>query len=46
MFRLRETWKNPADYDAKARELGARFVKNFGQYAKDAPDIAAGGPQV
>ncbi len=46
LFKLRETWKNPADYDVKARELAQRFVKNFGQYLADATDIAAGGPKV
>src|SRR5262245_25138464 len=44
-FKLRETWKNPAEYDAKARDLAQRFVKNFEQYLAHAPDIAAGGPK-
>jgi phosphoenolpyruvate carboxykinase (ATP) len=46
LFTLRQTWKNPAEYDVKARELARRFVKNFEQYAADAPHIAAGGPTV
>jgi phosphoenolpyruvate carboxykinase (ATP) len=45
-FKLRETWKNPAEYDAKARDLAQRFVKNFEQYLAHAPDIAAGGPKL
>ncbi len=46
LFTLRNTWKNPADYDAKARELAQGFVKNFAQYAAAAPDIAAAGPKI
>jgi phosphoenolpyruvate carboxykinase (ATP) len=34
----RETWTDPADYDTNARELAARFVENFAQYA----DLASG----
>ena len=45
-LKLRETWKNPAEYDTKAKELAQRFVKNFEQYAADAPHILAGGPKV
>jgi phosphoenolpyruvate carboxykinase (ATP) len=44
LFKLRETWQNPAAYDAQARELAQRFIKNFEQYAADAPDIAGAGP--
>ena len=29
----RETWKDKKAYDAKARELAARFRDNFGKYA-------------
>jgi len=43
LLTLRHTWKDPAAYDTKARELGQRFIKNFEQYADNAPDIAAGG---
>ena len=46
LLTLRQTWKHPADYDAKARELAQGFVKNFAQYAAAAPDIAAAGPRV
>jgi len=45
MLRLRETWKNPAEYDVKAQELAQRFVKNFARHAADAPEIARGGPK-
>ncbi len=41
----RETWKNPAAYDAKARELAARFRKNFEEYASLAsPEVRNAGP--
>jgi phosphoenolpyruvate carboxykinase (ATP) len=46
LFTLRETWKNPADYDVKARELAQLFTKNFEQYAASAPDITAAGPKI
>jgi phosphoenolpyruvate carboxykinase (ATP) len=29
----RNTWKVPSEYDAKAKELVARFKKNFEEYA-------------
>ena len=46
LFSLRHTWKNPAEYDSQARDLAQRFIQNFKQYAADAPDIVAGGPQL
>jgi len=45
-FTLRKTWKKPAEYDVKARDLAQRFRKNFEQYMAHASDIAAGGPKV
>ena len=42
----RGSWKDPARYDAQARELAARFHKNFQTLAAGAPEIAAGGPAV
>jgi len=33
MLRPRETWPDPAAYDAKARELAAMFAANFESYA-------------
>ena len=46
LFSLRGTWKDPQAYDAKAKELAGLFIKNFTQYATDAPHIAQGGPKV
>ena len=46
LLSLRNAWKNPAEYDLKARDLAQRFIQNFTQYAADAPDIVAGGPQL
>ncbi len=41
----RGTWKDPAAYDAKARELAGLFKKNFEQYAGEAgPEVKAAGP--
>ena len=46
LLRLRESWKDPNAYDAQARELARRFVKNFEAYSASAPDIAAAGPRM
>ncbi len=41
----RNTWANPADYDAQAKKLAGMFAKNFKQYADQAtPEILAAGP--
>jgi len=41
----RKTWRNPNAYDAKARELAARFVENFKQF-EDVENMAnEGGPR-
>jgi phosphoenolpyruvate carboxykinase (ATP) len=41
----RSTWRDPAAYDAKARELAAMFRDNFAAFADDAgPAVAAAGP--
>jgi phosphoenolpyruvate carboxykinase (ATP) len=43
----RQTWADPAAYDAMARKLAGLFSKNFDQYASIAgPAVAAAGPQV
>jgi phosphoenolpyruvate carboxykinase (ATP) len=40
----RKTWRNPNAYDAKARDLAARFVENFKQF-ENLDDLARdGGP--
>jgi phosphoenolpyruvate carboxykinase (ATP) len=42
----RKTWRNPNAYDAKARDLAARFVENFKQFEDMSEDVVAAGPQV
>jgi phosphoenolpyruvate carboxykinase (ATP) len=45
ILRPRSTWRNPNAYDAKARDLAARFVENFKQFG-DLDDLARdGGPR-
>ncbi len=40
-------WKNPLEYQAKAKELAMRFIENFRQYERLAPDeIRWGAPEV
>ena len=39
------TWANPEEYDRKAKELAARFHKNFEDFAADVtPDVLKGAP--
>ncbi len=42
----RKTWQNPAEYEVKARELAARFVRNFAQFDGVPPEIVAAGPRI
>ncbi len=43
----RETWRDKAAYDAKARELAGRFAENFAHFATEAsPEVQAAGPVV
>jgi len=43
----RQTWKDPAAYDHKARELAKMFEDNFQENAPDAPaEIKAAGPRL
>ena len=43
----RNTWKDKAAYDEKARHLAALFVENFEQYADKASEqIRAAAPRV
>jgi phosphoenolpyruvate carboxykinase (ATP) len=38
--------KDPKDYDRRARDLAAKFVKNFEQFKGVSADILAAGPRV
>jgi phosphoenolpyruvate carboxykinase (ATP) len=41
----RNTWKNPADYDAQAKKLAGMFAENFKKYeAETTAEIRAAGP--
>ncbi len=43
----RNTWKDSAAYEQKARELSERFKSNFKQFEKDVPDaVRNSGPKV
>ncbi len=45
VFRPRETWKDPAAYDAQAGKLAAMFVENFKTFEPTAPpEVKAAGP--
>jgi len=41
----KKSWKDPAAYDAKARDLAARFVKNFDRFPDAPEDVKAAGPK-
>jgi len=41
----RSAWKNPAQYDAKAKELAARFAQNFKSFAGLTRDVIEAGPR-
>jgi phosphoenolpyruvate carboxykinase (ATP) len=46
MMNPRNTWKDKAAYDRKARELAVMFEKNFAENAGDASaEIKAAGPK-
>jgi phosphoenolpyruvate carboxykinase (ATP) len=46
VLRPRDTWADPAAYDAKAAELAAMFVENFADYADGVPaEVRAAGPK-
>ncbi|MFZ1291485.1 MAG: phosphoenolpyruvate carboxykinase (ATP) [Melioribacteraceae bacterium] len=44
----RETYSNPKDWDEKAKELAALFIKNFEQYTdnEEGKKLVAAGPQL
>ena len=47
VLRPRDTWPDPALYDARARDLAAMFVENFAAYADGVPaEVRAAGPRV
>ncbi|MGZ8512514.1 MAG: phosphoenolpyruvate carboxykinase (ATP) [Candidatus Limnocylindria bacterium] len=47
ILRPRNTWADPAAYDAKAQDLARMFVENFEAYAEAVPeDVRSAGPRV
>jgi phosphoenolpyruvate carboxykinase (ATP) len=42
----RQTWKDPAAYDAKAAELARRFADNFEKHTTAPAAVKAAGPKV
>jgi phosphoenolpyruvate carboxykinase (ATP) len=42
----RNTWANPADYDAQARKLAKMFADNFKAYEAAAPEVLEAGPKL
>lgn len=42
----RETWKNPKEYDQKAKELAGRFQKNFSRFSDVSKTIRQAGPKI
>lgn len=45
VLRPRDTWKDPEAYDAKAKELAARFNENFKRFSGVDPKVAEAGPR-
>ena len=41
----RSTWRDPAAYDVKARELAGMFRANFERFSDASPGVAAAGPR-
>ncbi len=41
----RKTWSDAAAYDAKARDLAERFVKNFDKFESATAEVKAAGPR-
>ena len=42
----RNTYKDPAEWDVKAKDLAERFIKNFKKFEALAADLAKAGPQL
>ncbi|HXO19724.1 MAG TPA: hypothetical protein VOA87_07335 [Thermoanaerobaculia bacterium] len=46
VLKQRESWKSPADYDAKASQLAEMFADNFEKYEDEVSDaVKAAGPR-
>ena len=46
ILRPRQTWPDPAAYDAQARQLAQMFAENFTAFANDVtPEVGAAGPR-
>ena len=47
VLRPRNTWKDPAAYDARAAQLARMFEENFDKYRAHVPrEVAAAGPKL
>jgi phosphoenolpyruvate carboxykinase (ATP) len=47
LMRARDTWSDPAQYDAAARRLAAQFHANFKDYAAAVPEaVRQAGPRL
>jgi phosphoenolpyruvate carboxykinase (ATP) len=43
----RSTWKDPAAYDSKSKDLAQQFIRNFEKYAAGvSPEILAAAPKI
>ncbi|HWL92620.1 MAG TPA: phosphoenolpyruvate carboxykinase (ATP), partial [Phycisphaerae bacterium] len=45
MLQPRNTWADPKAYDAKAKDLADRFVKNFEKFTSATAEVKAAGPR-
>jgi phosphoenolpyruvate carboxykinase (ATP) len=46
LLRPRSTWKNPSEYDARARQLAGLFQAHFKNYAGRVPEaVRQAGPR-
>ncbi|MCK5776273.1 MAG: phosphoenolpyruvate carboxykinase (ATP), partial [Bacteroidales bacterium] len=48
IFNPRNLWEDPTKWDASAKDLGGRFIKNFKNFtdSEDAQKLVAAGPQI
>jgi phosphoenolpyruvate carboxykinase (ATP) len=46
LMRPRATWRDPAAYDAKARDLARLFAENFTKFDGVAAEVALAGPKI